>query len=336
MNKTEDQIKLQEAFDNFDISLLQKCIDAGYNMNAVTYPDDSYFTKALFCYGSEDWDNTKIPVKQVIEFLDFALKNGLDINHTFYDCGEVAGDAFDIVRYCYNDEVTEFLLQHGMNLNYMATKTMSFYDYISAHVFWDIRGSSDAKFSYERERLITYYGSKPAELLENKDTDEQKKLFNIILSLDIEKISKLTANQIIDNKLDSILINRGQFYYPQEWYKNSAEYQKKLIAVFDVIISKIGINKISNDILWQCIYQQLPDLLEFLLEKGANPNVNGFCESYSWVKSSAMYDLIEEGTYFTKDLFNRFLKDLLEHGAICQDLYTREVFDGRKLFCERK
>ena len=320
MKKTEERKMLEQAFDNFDVSLLQKCLDLGYDMNAVDDYGDSFLSEAISCYGDEDWENTQIPVKQVISFLDFALKHGLDINHTYDDDGEIIGDAFDIIKYCYNDEIVEFLIQNGLNLNYMMKKDWSFYDEISVTVFLDERGSEAAKFVYYRERLITYYGAKPAYLLENNDSEEEKKLFDTVLSLDTEKISSLSKEDIIENELDSVLINRGQFYYPKEWYKNPLEYQKKLIAAFDVLVAKIGIENLSNDILFQCVYQQLPDLLEHLLEMGANPNVNAFNESYAWVKSSAMYELMKEGSYFSKDLFERFKTALLSHGAIVQNV----------------
>ena len=132
----------------------------------------------------------------------------------------------------------------------------------------------------------------------------------------MEKISSLSAKEIIEKKLDSVLIKRGQFVYPKEWYKDSKSYQKKLISVFEVLLEKINIDQISNDVLYECVYQQLPDLLEFLLEKGANPNVNCFNKYYAWVKSSAMYELKEDGSYFTKELYERFMNALVSHGAI--------------------
>lgn len=318
MEKTKEQEMLTKAFENFDISLLQECIDAGYDMNKPDEYNDTYFSEALYCYGDDDSDNTNIPVKQVISFLDFAIKHGLYLDYTFDDCGEIYGDPFKIVKYCYNDEIVEFLLQHGMNINYMVYNGCSFYDDVSHHVFFDERGSNAAKFVYYRERLITYYGAKPAYLLHNEDSDEEKRLFDIILSFDLEKISALTSEEIIDNKLDSILIDRGRFYYSEEWYKEPEKYQKKLIEVFTVLLKKNNISQISDDILHECIYQQLPDLLEFLLDKGANPNVNCFNDSYKWVKSSAMYELLLEGSYFTEELYNRFMAALLKHGAIKQ------------------
>ena len=112
------------------------------------------------------------------------------------------------------------------------------------------------------------------------------------------------------------MINRGQFVYPKEWYKDSKSYQKKLISVFEVLLEKINIGQISNDILYECVYQQLTDLLEFLLEKGANPNVNCFNKHYAYVKSSAMYELRKRGCYFTEELYERFMKALLSHGAM--------------------
>ena len=148
MTKTKEQIMLTEAFDKFDISLLQKCLDAGYDINAVDDFGDSYLSEALFSYGA-----------------------------------------------------------------------------------------------------------KPCYLLENKDTKDEKKLFDIILSFDLEKISSLSAKEITEKKLDSVLINRGQFVYPKDWYKDSKSYQKKLISVFEVLLEKINIDQISNDVLYECVYQ---------------------------------------------------------------------------------
>lgn len=53
MTKTKEQIMLTEAFDKFDISLLQKFLDAGYDMNAVDDFGDSYLSEALFSYGAK-------------------------------------------------------------------------------------------------------------------------------------------------------------------------------------------------------------------------------------------------------------------------------------------
>ena len=316
MTKTKEQIMLTEAFDKFDISLLQKCLDAGYDMNAVDDFGDSYLSEALFSYGAEEWAKTDVPVKQVISFIDFALKQGLNINHTYDDCGEIIGDAFVFIKYCDNNKVVEFLLQNGLNINYKVYSDVAFYDSISSDIFAQECANGDGKFMYERTRLITYYGAKPSYLLENKDTKDENKLYDIILSLDLEKISSLSANEIIEKKLDSVMIIRGQFVYPKEWYKDSKSYQKKMISVFEVLLEKINIDQISNDILYECVYQQLPDLLEFLLEKGANPNVNCFNKAYAYVKSSAMYELRKRGCYFTEELYERFMNALLSHGAM--------------------
>ncbi|MDO4505629.1 MAG: hypothetical protein Q4B64_01635, partial [Spirochaetales bacterium] len=117
----------------------------------------------------------------------------------------------------------------------------------------------------------------------------------------------------------------ARYYYPELWYCESEEFEKQMISVFEEILLKIGAKNISNNVLYECVCQKLPALLEFLLKEGVNPNVNCFNSSYSWVKSSSLYELYEEGNYFSKELYLRMRDALLKAGA---------EFNGEKdLYC---
>lgn len=75
-----------------------------------------------------------------------------------------------------------------------------------------------------------------------------------------------------------------------------------MISAFKEIIEKIGIEHLSTNVLFECVCQKLPNLLEYLLSEGANPNINFFSQSYSWVSSSSLYEIFEEGNYFSSEL----------------------------------
>ena len=111
------------------------------------------------------------------------------------------------------------------------------------------------------------------------------------------------------------MIEWARYYYPEQWYCETEEFEKRMIPVYKEIIAKIGIENLSSNVLYECVCQKLPLLLEFLLKEGANPNVNCFNDSYKWVKSSSLYELYLEGNYFSKDLYLRMKKALLEAGA---------------------
>ena len=326
--------KFLRAFEDFDIELLQECLDEGMDINANPggnfYPsvlaealeelDEEKESERFENWAFDDID-VKSPVIETdrIKFLKFCIEKGINLNAEYEDCLEIVPLAFCVSRYCYDYNVVKFIFSQNINLNTMVRKSFSLLDLTDEDIFCDERGSQTAMRTYYQERLLIYYGAKPAALLEAKLSEKEKSLHKKLFSFDSEKIKELSKDDIIEYKLDSFLIDWARFYYPKLWYCETEEFEKRMICVFKEIIAKIGIKNLSSNVLYECVYQKLPLLLEFLLKEGANPNVNCFTESYGWVKSSALYEIYEEGNYFSKELYFRMKNALLNAGASLEE-----------------
>ena len=327
---TELEKKFIKAFEEFNIELLQECLDEGMDINANP---SNYFLPSLLAeslefldedFDSERYENwaygdidVKSPIIETdrIKFIKFCIEKGINLNAKEDDCGEIIYLAFDVARYCYDYNVVKFKLSQNINLNVMVKDSVSILDFAGEHIFCDGYGSRGAMCSYYQERLLTYYGAKPAAMLEAQLSENEKLLHQALFSLDINRIKELLPEDILKYKLDSVLIEWARYYYPEQWYCETEEFEKRMIPVYKEIIAKIGIENLSSNVLYECVCQKLPLLLEFLLKEGANPNVNCFNDSYKWVKSSSLYELYLEGNYFSKDLYLRMKKALLEAGA---------------------
>lgn len=322
--------KFLKAFEDFDIKMLNECLEAGMDINAnpnnyfqpsvlaemLTFLDDDIDRVRYEQWNYGDID-VKAPVIETdrIKFLRFCIEKGINLNAIYDDCGENICLAFDVLRYCYDYDVVKFILCQKIDLNIMVRESVSLLDYADEHIFCDERGTQAAMCSYYQERLLTYYGAKPAAMLEANLSEHEKKLHELLFSLNVIKINEISKEDICEYKLDSILIDWARYYYPEEWYCNTESFEKKLIPVFKEIISKIGAENLSSNVLYECVCQKLPNILEFLLTEGANPNVNCFSQSYSWVRSSPLYEILEEGNYFSEELYFRMKNALLKAGA---------------------
>ena len=327
---TELEKKFLKAFEEFNIELLQECLDEGMDINANP---SNYFLPSLLAesleFLDEDLDreryenwaygdiDVKAPIIETdrIKFIKFCIEKGINLNAKEDDCGEIIYLAFDVVRYCNDYNVVKFILSQNIDLNGMVRKNISLLDFVDEHIFCDGRGSQAAMCSYYQERFLTYYGAKPAAMLEAQLSEKEKLLHQDLFSLDVNRIKELSPEDILKYKLDSVLIDWARYYYPEQWYCETEEFEKRMISVFNEIISKIGTEKLSSNVLYECVCQKLPLLLEYLLEAGTNPNVNCFIEDYKWIPSSALYELYQEGNYFSKDLYLRMKKALLDGGA---------------------
>ena len=121
---------LHEAFQNWDVNKLSEAICLGADLN-MQDDDDGILWKDIEvsfgyirdCYGEIaeaviQTDNA-IREKHLIDFMDLAIKNGLDLNIAYYsevDQGWYA-PVFYLVFYVLSPSFLSYLLKNGLNVN---------------------------------------------------------------------------------------------------------------------------------------------------------------------------------------------------------------------------
>ena len=124
-----------------------------------------------------------------------------------------------------------------------------------------------------------------------------------------------------DLKADMMLVFYGRYGFPKEFYFETEKFQKRLIAALDKIIDVKGIENLDNHVLNECVEQQYDLVLEHLLIRGANPNVNCFTSYYNYVKSSALWTAEKDGEYYAEGIAEKMKAALYAAGAIHSPIY---------------
>lgn len=312
---------LRKAYDDLDVSLLKQAVGMGVDVNQGDESDESWFEHTIWCYGSAcDYDRTdfeQIKVK-MMDFSRELVANGLNLNRYYDDFGEIVTTFESVARWSRHPKLLEYLLQNGMNPNFMIGKERrSPYDNLDEDIFAEeCCGYYDCACDlYNMCRLAVAYGAKPIELLKPGGSPEVNAICDLGMKLDSAGIAKLDAKSIIDCKLSHECTYYSKFEYGYDFYYNPEKYEERVISALSVIIEKTGIESIDDNCLDDCVDGQLVNVLEYLLKKGADPNVNCFTESYKWVKSSALYELDKRGSYYSQQKKERMTELLLNAGA---------------------
>jgi hypothetical protein len=147
---TDLEKKFLKAFEEFNIELLQECLDEGMDINAnpsnyfmpsVLAESLEFLDEDLESERYEDWDFGDIDVKAPIietdriKFIKFCIEKGINLNANADDCGEIIYLAFSVVRYCYDYNVVKFILSQNVDLNGMVRKNTSLLDFVGVDYF---------------------------------------------------------------------------------------------------------------------------------------------------------------------------------------------------------
>ena len=311
---------LEKAYQNLDVNLLKTAIDLGADINTCDKRGESMFENMVYDICSFAKDNEyKRNEKELFYFTKALIENGLDLNHVSKDDGETCTTFGAVARWSYNLKYVEFLLQNGMNPNIIYEGDFrSPWDEIDGDIFLEeCCGYPDsAKWLYDVSRLSIAYGAKPMSLLQPEWNPIDSKLFEAAMNLDAEKLDAIDAAAITGNRLSHFCTYYSRFIHGHDFYFNPGLYQERLVNALEVIVTKIGIADLDSSCLCDCVEGQLVKALEYLLGKGADPNVNCFSPSYSWVKSSALYELENRGAYYDQDNADAMRRLLLDAGAM--------------------
>ena len=312
---------LRKAYDNLDVSLLKQAVGMGIDVNQEDKFGESWFENAIWHYGSAyDDDGTDFEQRKV-RMMDFSrelVANGLNLNYYYDDFGEIVTTFESVARWSRHPKLLEYLLQNGMNPNFMIGKERrSPYDSLDGDIsmeeecgYYDCAGDL-----YNMCRLAVAYGAKPIELLKPGGSPEVNAICDLGMKLDSAGIAKLDAKSIIDCKLTHECTYYSKFEYGYDFYYNPEKYEERVISALNVIIEKIGIESISDGCLYDCVDGQLVNVLEYLLKKGAEPNINCFKGHFGEFKSSALYLLSRSGKYYDPHKAERMNELLRNAGA---------------------
>ena len=302
-----------------DVNLLKTAIDMGADINACDKWGDSMFENMVYDICSFAKDNEyKRNEEDLFAFTKALLENGLDLNHVSKDGSDTCTTFGTIARWSYNLKYVEFLLQNGMNPNIICEGDIrSPWDVIDDCIFAEecCCDQESAKWMYDVSRLSIAYGAKPMSLLRTAWNPEDSELFEAAMNLDAEKLDAIDAAAITRNKLSHFCTYYSRFIQGHDFYFNPGLYQERLVNALEVIVTKIGIADLDFRCLCDCVEGQLVKTLEYLLGKGADPNVNCFSPYYSWVKSSALYELENRGAYYDQNIADAMRRLLLNAGA---------------------
>ena len=337
MTKDEANKLLEKSFDQKNIALLHEAMQAGADINHKTSLEEPLLSGLLYEFGCEcryelsEIDEFERPVnyvgnfnldeerEKVIAFIGECIKYGIDLNAYEEDCGDKYYIAYEALKWQHDNlGVAQFLFENGARVDLMLNECSSIYDGIAGDVFAEeCCGNYDwAKDLYNGARLIIAYGGKSADYMNDELPADKKQRIQSVILFDFEAIERLTREEILTDALDAYLFEWACFANGPLFYWHPELFQQKMIKALEIILKNISADELCAYALYECVYQQLPDVLDFLLAQGVDPNQNCFNGHYAFVKSSALYELNNRGRYYNPENAERMRTSLLAAHAM--------------------
>lgn len=316
--------KFIEACDKFSIDMLREAIAEGADLNYRDEYGESPFDEMMlyidkpFNDESEGYYTSPCNEEDLLKFASVLVEGGFNVGCTPRDYSGEIGTFWHVAKWGGSLKLLEYLLGKGLNPNYImedgcSTLDELIYDTWVEEVACGRPGY--ASYLYEAARLSIAYGALPTKLIKEEYKPGEKELYQAAINLDVEYFKQRTAEELVKSEADRILVNFSKYGSPRESYYEIDKFQYRLISILEVVVDKIGIDRLNSHTLHDCVDNQYVDVLEYLLNRGANPYVNCFVESYWHIKSSAKYTLEKEGHYYQPEARNR-MNELLKHVTI--------------------
>jgi hypothetical protein len=316
--------KFIESCDKFSVDLLREAIAEGADLNYRDEYGDSPFDDMMLyiekpfndelngCYTSPYNE------EDMLKFASMLVAGGFNVGHTPRDNSDEVGTFWHVAKWGGSLKLLEYLLSKGLNPNYIMEEGYSALDELESHIWLEDAACGYplyASYLYEAARLSVAYGALPTKLIKGEYKPGEKELYQAAINLDIEYFKQRTAEELIKTEADRIIINHAKYGSPRESYYEIDKFQRRIIPVLEEVIDKIGIDRLNNHTLHDCVEHQYVTILEYLLKRGANPYANCFTKHYRHIKSSAKYTLEKEGHYYQPEARNR-MNELLKHVSI--------------------
>lgn len=312
--------KFINACDTFNIELLREAIAEGADLNYRDEFGDSPFDNMVWLadnaydYTYDPEYNVGITGDDLIEFASILIDNGFDLTYTPPADKDEQGTYWNVAKWGGSLKLLEFMLSKGLNPNYISYESgCSALDELEGDVWMEDVACGNPEFAeylYEAARLSVAYGALPTCHVKKDYKPGEEEWYKAAMNLDTEFFKNKTAEDLIENYADSMIVCHAKYGFPRESYYEIEKLQSRIIPVLQVIIDKVGVENINKHTLHDCVEHQYVAILEYLLSLGANPDVNCFNEHYRHIKSSAKYTLEKEGHYYQPKARER-MKELL-------------------------
>lgn len=319
--------KFREACKTADIGLLKEAVQEGADVNMLDDVGDmTCFEQMIYMWGScwnyyqEDFKDNPEPRwtdEHMIEFSKILVENGFNLNQIHRDGNESFSVFWNVAKWGHSLPLLESLFRLGMDANHM-DRDFSMLDRLEEDVFADgVCGYlEDAKDLYDAIRLSIAYGALPGVILGRQYEHGRESYYEAAIRLDADYLRECMVKKPGEKiGADRLMAQYGKYGYPKEFYYEPEKYQARLAAALDTIIPVTGIENLDKHVLDECVDQQFDIVLEHLLELGANPNVNCFTPSYSYIRSSALYTVSHEAYLFDPEKARKMKRMLLDAGA---------------------
>lgn len=312
--------KFIEACDKFSVDMLREAIAEGADLNYRDKYGDSPFDNMVWLadnaydYKYDPEYNVGITGDDLIEFATILIDNGFDLTYTPPADKDEQGTYWSVAKWGGSLKLLEFMLSKGLNPNYISYESgCSALDELEGDVWMEDVACGNPEFAeylYEAARLSVAYGALPTCHVKKDYKPGEEEWYKAAMNLDAEFFKNKTAEDLIENYADSMIVCHAKYGFPRESYYEIEKLQSRIIPVLQVIIDKVGVENINKHTLHDCVEHQYVSILEYLLSLGANPEVNCFNEHYRHIKSSAKYTLEKEGHYYQPKARER-MKELL-------------------------
>ena len=312
--------KFIQACEKFSIDMLREAIKEGADLNYRDEFGDSPFDNMVWLadnaydYTYDPEYNVGITGDDLIEFAAILIDNGFDLTYTPPADKDEQGTYWSVAKWGGSLKLLEFMLSKGLNPNYISYESgCSALDELEGDVWMEDVACGNPEFAeylYEAARLSVAYGALPTCHVKKDYKPGEEEWYKAAMNLDTEFFKNKSAEDLIENYADSMIVCHAKYGFPRESYYEIEKLQCRIIPVLQVIIDKVGVENINKHTLHDCVEHQYVSILEYLLSLGANPDVNCFNEHYRHIKSSAKYTLEKEGHYYQPKARER-MKELL-------------------------
>ncbi len=300
-----NQTALMQAANSGNFKIVEKLLKKGADINLLDKSEENALFYALDGYNDylyetlgniefqEEFDKQK--ARDYLKIINMLLSKGINVNQT-----NIYGDTILIMIFSSEhfpgkesmEEIAKFLIKSGANLSYKNKKGHTILTFAAGNLWFDM-----TKFLLRKGESFQKLDDKGKETLKLASVRGKKEDIEFLTNLGAEAdFTAMALEALRSNNIEilNLLIDRGfDAKYIDEYQNNlliiyflslnNCKTIDQTIKILELLLEKgIDINHVNiygNSIIHQllkCHFLLETELLEFLINKGANTNIANF------------------------------------------------------------